>query len=444
MQRFIMDKLIEWKNSKYRKPLILKGVRQVGKTWILKEFGKLYYENVAYFNFDENIEYRQFFEITKDVKRILQNLMLISGEKIEPSKTLIIFDEVQDCPEIINSLKYFYENASEYHIACAGSLLGITLARPSSFPVGKVEFLNIYPMTFSEFLIANGDENLKLYMDSVEDIEKIPDAFYNPLYEKLKMYYITGGMPEPVYMWSKERNIDLTVKSLNNIIEAYERDFTKHPNIKEFPKISMIWKSIPSQLSRENKKFIYKVVKEGARAREYEDALQWLVNANLVSKVYRVSAPKIPLSAYDDLSAFKIYMVDVGILNRLSLLSPTAFGEGNRLFVEFKGALTENFILQSLIPQFEVSPRYWSDNVYEVDFIIQNENDIFPVEVKAEKNTKGRSLFKFKEKYSENIKLRVRFSFDNLTLDGDLLNIPLFMVDHSKKLIEIALKKLNY
>ena len=444
MQRFIMDKLIEWKNSKYRKPLILKGVRQVGKTWILKEFGKLYYENVAYFNFDENIEYRQFFEITKDVKRILQNLMLISGEKIEPSKTLIIFDEVQDCPEVINSLKYFYENASEYHIACAGSLLGITLARPSSFPVGKVEFLNIYPMTFSEFLIANGDENLKLYMDSVEDIEKIPDAFYNPLYEKLKMYYITGGMPEPVYMWSKERNIDLTVKSLNNIIEAYERDFTKHPNIKEFPKISMIWKSIPSQLSRENKKFIYKVVKEGARAREYEDALQWLVDANLVSKVYRVSAPKIPLSAYDDLSAFKIYMVDVGILNRLSLLSPTAFGEGNRLFVEFKGALTENFILQSLIPQFEVSPRYWSDNVYEVDFIIQNENDIFPVEVKAEKNTKGRSLFKFKEKYSENIKLRVRFSFDNLTLDGDLLNIPLFMVDHSKKLIEIALKKLNY
>ena len=444
MKRFIMDKLIEWKNSKYRKPLILKGVRQVGKTWILKEFGKLYYENVAYFNFDENIEYRQFFEITKDVKRILQNLMLISGEKIEPSKTLIIFDEVQDCPEVINSLKYFYENASEYHIACAGSLLGITLARPSSFPVGKVEFLNIYPMTFSEFLIANGDENLKLYMDSVEDIEKIPDAFYNPLYEKLKMYYITGGMPEPVYMWSKERNIDLTVKSLNNIIEAYERDFTKHPNIKEFPKISMIWKSIPSQLSRENKKFIYKVVKEGARAREYEDALQWLVNANLVSKVYRVSAPKIPLSAYDDLSAFKTYMVDVGILNRLSLLSPTAFGEGNRLFVEFKGALTENFILQSLIPQFEVSPRYWSDNVYEVDFIIQNENDIFPVEVKAEKNTKGRSLFKFKEKYSENIKLRVRFSFDNLTLDGDLLNIPLFMVDHSKKLIEIALKKLNY
>lgn len=443
MKRFILEDLVKWKNSKYRKPLILKGVRQVGKTWILKEFGKLYYENTAYFNFDENIEYREFFEKTKDTKRILQNLMLISGEKIEPEKTLIIFDEVQNSPNVINSLKYFCENTPEYHIVCAGSLLGITLAKPSSFPVGKVDFLNIYPMTFSEFLIANGDENLKNYLDSVEDIEKIPEAFYNPLYEKLKMYYITGGMPESVYMWTQERDTELMVKNLNNIIEAYERDFAKHPNIKEFPKISMIWKSIPSQLSRENKKFIYKVVKEGARAREYEDALQWLVDANLVSKIYRSSAPRIPLAAYDDLSAFKIYLVDVGLLNRLSLLSPSAFGEGNRLFTEFKGALTENYILQSLIPQFEVIPRYWSDNVYEVDFIIQNENDVIPVEVKAEKNTKGRSLLKFKEKYSDDVKLRVRFSFDNLTLDGDLLNIPLFMADYSKKLIDIAIKKIK-
>lgn len=441
MKRFIMDDLVKWKDSKYRKPLILKGVRQVGKTWILKEFGRLYYDNVAYFNFDENMEYREFFTTTKDTKRILQNLMLISGEKIEPNSTLIIFDEIQDCPEVINALKYFYENVPEYHIVCAGSLLGIALAKPSSFPVGKIDFLNMVPMNFSEFLIANGDENLKNYLDSVEEIEKIPEAFYNPLYEKLKMYYITGGMPEPVYMWSKERDMELMIRSLNNIIEAYERDFAKHPNTKEFPKISMIWKSLPSQLSRENKKFIYKVVKEGARAREYEDALQWLVNANLVSKVYRISAPRIPLSAYDDLSAFKIYMADVGILNRLSLLSPKVFGEGSRLFTEFKGALTENFILQSLIPQFEVSPRYWSDNIYEVDFVIQHENDIFPIEVKAEKNTKSKSLLKFKEKYSENVKLRVRFSFDNLILDGDLLNIPLFMVDYTKKLIDIVLRK---
>ena len=240
MERFILNDLIKWKNSKYRKPLILKGVRQVGKTWILKEFGNRYYENIAYFNFDENPEYRQFFQTTKDINRILQNLILISGYKIVPEKTLIIFDEVQDAPEVINSLKYFYENAPEYHIACAGSLLGIVLAKPSSFPVGKVDFLNIYPMSFSEFLLANGDENLKLFLDSLNNIENIPDAFFNPLYEKLKMYYITGGMPEAVYMWTQERDIELVRKTLNNILEAYERDFAKYPNIYEFPKISMI------------------------------------------------------------------------------------------------------------------------------------------------------------------------------------------------------------
>lgn len=440
MERLILKDLVEWKNSKYRKPLILKGVRQVGKTWLLKEFGKRYYKNVAYFNFDENVEYRQFFETTKDVRRILQNLTLISGEKIEAGETLIIFDEIQDCPEVINSLKYFYENMPEYHVVCAGSLLGIALAKPSSFPVGKVDFLNIYPMNFSEFLLANGDENLKLFLDSVDKIENIPSAFFNPLCEKMKMYFITGGMPEPVYMWTQERNMELMLKSQNNIIEAYERDFAKHPNIREFPKISMIWKSIPSQLSRENKKFIYKVVKEGARAREYEDALQWLVNASLVSKVYRSSAPGIPVSAYDDLSAFKIYLVDVGLLNRLSLLSPTAFAEGNRLFTEFKGALTENYILQSLINQFEVKPRYWTDNIYEVDFLIQNENDIFPVEVKAGENIRSRSLQKFGEKYNKETKLKIRFSLDNLKLDNDILNIPVFMADYTKKLIEVAME----
>ena len=443
MERFILKELVEWKNSKYRKPLILKGVRQVGKTWILKEFGKKYYKNVAYFNFDENLEYKQFFETTKDVKRILQNLSLISGEKIEAEKTLIIFDEIQDCPDVINSLKYFYENTPEYHVACAGSLLGITLAKPSSFPVGKVDFLNIYPMNFLEFLLANGDKNLKLFMDSVDEIENIPIAFFNPLYEKLKMYFITGGMPEPVYMWTQERSTELMLKSLNNIIEAYEKDFAKHPNIREFPKISMIWKSIPSQLSRENKKFIYKVVKEGARAREYEDALGWLVNADLVSKVYRSTAPKIPISAYDDLSAFKIYLVDVGLLNRLSLLSPAAFGEGNRLFTEFKGALTENYILQSLINQFEVKARYWTDNTHEVDFLIQFENNIFPIEIKAGKNIKSKSLQKFGEKYSEETKLKIRFSLDNLKLDNNVLNILLFMADYTRKLIEIAMKDPN-
>lgn len=441
MERFLLEKLLDWKNSPYRKPLILMGVRQVGKTWLLKEFGRRYYDNTAYFNFDENQEYKEFFETTKDVSRIVQNLTMVSGQKIVPEKTLIIFDEVQDCPNVINSMKYFYENAPYYHIACAGSLLGLALARPSSFPVGKVNYMRVNPMTFSEFLYANGDKSLAQYMKSVDMIEPIPDAFFNPLCEKLKMYYVTGGMPEPVLMWTKERDVSAMQDALIDIINAYERDFSKYPDTSEFPKISLIWKSIPSQLSRENKKFIYKIVKEGARAREYEDALEWLVDARLVHKVYRSSAPRLPLSAYDNLSAFKIYLVDVGLLRWLSQLSPSAFGEGNRLFTEFKGAFSENFILQTLINQFEVFPRYWSQNnpPYEVDFLIQRENDIFPIEVKAETNIASQSLKKYKELFPDSVRLRIRFSLNNLKLDDDVLNIPLFMADETNRLIEIAL-----
>ncbi len=441
MERLIMKQLYAWKSSPYRKPLILKGVRQVGKTWVLKEFGRKYYENTAYFNFDENEEYKQFFETAKDVDRILQNLMLASNQKISPEKTLIIFDEVQDCPKVINSMKYFCENAPEYHIACAGALLGITLSKPASFPVGKVNFMQIDPMTFAEFLLANGDENLAAYLNTIDRVEPLPDAFFNPLYEKLKMYFVTGGMPESVLMWTKARDVAAMQNVLSDIIEAYERDFAKHPNISEFPKISMIWKSVPSQLARENKKFLYRVVKEGARAREYEDALQWLVDARLVHKVYRSTAPGLPVSAYDDLSAFKIYLVDVGILRRLAMLAPTAFGEGNRLFTEFKGALSENYVLQTLLTQFEVFPRYWSQNnpPYEVDFLIQRDNDIFPVEVKSETNTASRSLKKFKELFGDKVKLRIRFSLDNLKLDGDMLNIPFFMADQADRMIGLAL-----
>jgi Archaeal ATPase. len=443
MERYIINDLLKWKNSKYRKPLIVKGVRQVGKTWILKEFGKQHYESTAYFNFDENEEYKQFFETTKDVERILQNLTLASSQKISPESTLIIFDEVQDCPKVINSMKYFCENAPQYHIICAGSLLGLALSKPSSFPVGKVDFLQVNPMTLSEFLLANGDANLVQYMESIDSFNPIPDAFFNPLCEKLKMYYVTGGMPEPVLMWTAERDVDAMQTALSGIIGAYERDFGKHPEVKEFPKISMIWKSVPSQLARENKKFIYKVVKSGARAREYEDALQWLVDASLISKIYRSTAPGLPISAYDDLSAFKIYLVDVGILRRLAQLAPTAFGEGNRLFTEFKGALSENYVLQALLNRFEVTPRYWAQTnpPCEVDFLIQRENDIFPVEVKSEVNIESISLKKYKEKFSEQTKLRIRFSLSNLRLDGDLLNIPLFLAEHTDKLISLALEK---
>lgn len=444
MERFIMQDLLRWKNSKHRKPLILKGVRQVGKTWLLKEFARHYYKNLAYFNFDEHPEYKQFFENTKDVERILQNLMMASGQIInpkEPGTTLIVFDEIQECPNALNTLKYFCENTPHYHVACAGSLLGIALSKPASFPVGKVDFLEIGPMTFTEFLTANGDGNLVSYLDGLARIEPIPDAFFNPLYEKLKMYFVTGGMPESVRSWTEERDVELVQQVLANILGAYERDFAKHPDPKDFPRISLIWKSLPSQLARENKKFIYKAVKEGARAREYEEALQWLCDASLAYKIYRSSAPGLPFSAYDDLAAFKLYLVDVGLLRRLSLLAPSAFGEGNRLFVEFKGALSENYVLQALRNQLEAMPRYWTmDNPrHEVDFLIQRENEIIPVEVKSETNVESRSLKKFKEKYGDKVKLRVRFSLNNLRLDGDLLNIPLFITDYADKLIGMAL-----
>jgi hypothetical protein len=391
------------------------------------------------------MEYKQFFESTKDVDRILQNLMLASSQKIIPEKTLIIFDEVQDCPNVINSMKYFQENAPQYHIACAGSLLGIALAKPSSFPVGKVNFMQMDPMTFTEFLLANGDENLVRYLATINIIEPIPDAFFNPLYEKLKMYYVTGGMPESVLMWTEARDVGAIQGALSGIIGTYERDFGKHPDVTQFPKISMLWKSVPSQLARENKKFLYRLIREGARAREYEDALQWLVEAGLVHKVSRSSAPGLPISAYDDLSAFKIYLADVGLLRRLALLAPTAFNEGNRLFTEFKGALSENYVLQALTTQFEAAPRYWTqiNPPYEVDFLIQRENDIIPVEVKAETNTTSRSLKKFKELFGDKVKLRVRFSLDNLKLDDDMLNIPLFLADQADRIIGMALEQLG-
>lgn len=446
MERLVMSNLVEWKNSKYRKPLLLKGVRQVGKTWILKEFAKRHYKNIAYFNFDENPEYKQFFENTKDVDRILQNLLLASGERLtwdSPQDTLIVFDEIQECPNAINTLKYFSENTPHYHVACAGSLLGIALSKPVSFPVGKVDFLEIQPMTFTEFLMANGDENLVAYSNSLKSIEPVPEAFFNPLYEKLKMYFVTGGMPESVRSWTQDRDIDLVQRVLSNILGAYERDFAKHPNPTDFPKISLIWKSIPSQLARENNKFLYSAVKEGARARDYENALEWLCNANLAHKIYRSTAPGLPISAYDDLSAYKLYMVDVGLLRRLSLLAPSAFGEGNRLFVEFKGALSENYVLQALKNQFEATPRYWAviNPKYEVDFITQRENDVFPMEVKSEANVESKSLKKYKEKYGDKVKLRIRFSLNNLRLDDDLLNIPLFLADYTDKLIGMALEQ---
>ena len=432
MQRFILKKLIEWKESKYRKPLILKGARQVGKTYILKQFGKENYEDVAYFNFDHDEDLYNLFENTKDPKRILEQLVFIYGKAIIPGKTLIIFDEIQECPNALNSLKYFYEEANEYHIACAGSLLGIRLSH-TSFPVGKVDFFNMYPMTFSEFLIADNAQKLVDYMDSLEKIEKIPDIFFNQLEEKLKAYFIIGGMPEAVSAWVNEKDMELVNKIQDNILSAYESDFSKHTQDSEANKISLIWNSVPSQLAKENKKFLYQVVKEGARAREYENALNWLNDANLIYKIYNVTKTDFPLKAYNDLSAFKIYMNDVGLLRKMSNLDSKIVVEGDKLFEEFKGAFTENYVLNMLISTLNSVPNYYTFDRNEIDFIIQYKNNIVPIEVKANKSTNNTSLTKYNEKF--NNELSVRFSMNNLSKDGKILNIPLFLIEYVEKFI---------
>ena len=432
MKRFILDRLIKWKESKYRKPLILKGARQIGKTYILKQFGEENYEGVAYFNFDHDEDLYNLFNNTKDPKRILEQLSFIYGKAILPEKTLIIFDEIQECPNALNSLKYFQEEANEYHIVCAGSLLGIRLSH-TSFPVGKVEFLNMYPMTFSEFLIADNCENLVEYMKSIKEVENIPDIFFNQLEEKLKAYFIIGGMPEAVNVWVKEKDMELVNTVQENILKAYESDFSKHTQNSEANKISLILNSIPSQLAKENKKFLYQTIKEGARAREYENSLNWLNDANLIYKVYNVTKTDFPLKAYNDLNSFKIYMNDVGLLRRMSNLDSRIVVEGDKLFEEFKGAFTENYVLNMLCIIFDVVPNYFTFDRHEIDFVIQYRNNIIPIEVKADKSNNNISLTRYNEKFNND--LSIRFSMNNLKKDGKIINIPLFLIEYIEKFI---------
>lgn len=440
MERKILNDLCTWKNSKRRKPLILKGARQIGKTWALQEFGKKYFTNCIYINFERQEEYKQFFQTTKDVNRIIKNLSMASGKKITKN-TLIIFDEIQACEEALNSLKYFCEEAPQYYVVSAGSLLGLRLSQ--GFPVGKVDFLEMGPMTFEEFLLANDDKNLLDYLNSIDEISAIPDAFFNPLVEKLKMYFITGGMPEAVLIWTQDKDVMSADKVLADILMSYESDFGKHADKFDVHKIGLIWDSLPSQLAKENKKFLYSAIKEGARAREYENALNWLNSADMVRKVYRISKPGLPLSAYDDLSAFKIYMGDVGLLRKHSHLATSAFAENNRLFTEFKGALTENFVLQCISRQFEVKPRYWANTQYEVDFVVQRENDIIPLEVKAGENVRAKSIKNYYKLYESETPIIVRLSLRNLSLDGNILNVPLFLADKLNTIIGIALKQMR-
>ena len=439
IKRRALEQLAEWKIKSSRKPLLLTGIRQVGKTWLLKHFGKKYFDDTAYFNFERQEELGQFFRTTRDPRRIIDNLSLVHGRAIQPQNTLIIFDEIQESGEALNSLKYFCEEASEYAVACAGSLLGVALGHDKSFPVGKVNFLQVYPVTFSEFLSEEAPD-LYGYLEQIDKPEPIPEIFFNPLCEKLKMYFISGGMPEAVATLLGARDTNATQAVLQSVISSYQLDFSKHVEKKDIPKINYIWNSLPSQLARENKKFLYQTVRPGARAREYEDALLWLSNAGLVTKVYCSEKPGIPLTAYDDLTAFKVYLPDVGVLRRLSLLDPVAFSEGNRMFTEFKGALTENYILSGLTGQFEPIPRYWrSGNKAEVDFLIQYRNQVIPVEVKSDENIRSKSLAYYKKEYTPG--LSVRFSLRNLKKDEGLINIPLFMVDYARKIIDKAFDK---
>ena len=436
MKRLIMEDLIAWKQSARRKPLVLRGARQVGKTWVLEEFGKTFPDGYVKFDFDKEPEYAQFFQSTKDVRRILKNLSMASGQRIT-ADTLIIFDEIQACEEALNSLKYFKEDAPEYYIVSAGSLLGLQLS--SGFPVGQVDFLTLKPMSFTEFLMADAAENYVDYLASGDEFREIPNAFFEPLAEKLKHYFITGGMPESVRVWSEEHDPKAVDQVLSDIIYSYESDFGKHAPAEDVPKIRYIWQSLPSQLARENKKFLYSVVRPGARAREYENALNWLKDADIVSKVTRITKPGLPLSAYDDLSAFKIFAVDVGLLRRLSFLPVTAFAENNRLFTEFKGALTENFVHQSLASGFEVPARYWADATHEVDFILQRGADIIPIEAKAGENNRATSVKYYAKEYVKETPVIVRLSLRNLSYDGKVLNIPLFMIDQLDRLLGLVL-----
>lgn len=432
MKRFITEKLVKWKESKDRKPLILRGARQVGKTFILKEFGEKYYDTVAYFNFDHDDGLSSLFSNTKDPKRILEQLTLINGKKINPETTLIIFDEIQECPDALNSLKYFKEETPLYHIVCAGSLLGIRLSK-ISFPVGKVEFLDMYPMTFSEFLIADDLENLVTLMNETKEIKAFPKMFEDMLIEKLKTYYIVGGMPEVVYSWVNDKDIEKVNKIQKDILDSYENDFSKHVDSKEANKISLIWNGIPSQLARENKKFVYQVIKEGARAREYEGALNWLNDANLITKCYLVSKCSFPLKAYNDLSSYKIYMNDVGLLRRMSNLDSKIILEGNKLFEEFKGSFTENYVANALNYLLNESPNYYTFNRNEIDFVIQKNNKVIPIEVKSDKSTNHNSLTKYNNMNDNEISFR--FSLNNLNKDGKIINVPLYFLEYIDNII---------
>lgn len=430
MKRRAIQSLIRWKNSEERKPMVLKGARQVGKTWLMKEFGQSFYDRFVYFNFDEEDDLKSIFETNKNPHRIIELLSMIQGVKIEPETTLIIFDEIQECPEALNTLKYFREKANEYHVIAAGSLLGTLLAKPKSYPVGMVNLLNIDPLTFDEFLEAVNPA-LYAYYESIQKEQPIEEIFHNRLLEELGSYLIIGGMPECVSSWVKYRDPSRVSQIQRELLEVYENDFSKHNGKVNSGRILMVFRSIVSQLAKANEKFMYGAVREGARARDFEEAIEWLVSAGMLNRVYNVSKPEHPLSAFDRLDQFKLFLFDTGLLKQMAGIDNSAILL--KTDYQFKGPLTENYVLQQLHGQFEVEPRYYADKNSEIDFVLQNGMEIIPVEAKGGEDKSAPS---FKKYIAERQPAHaLRFSRRGYRKDGLITNLPLYLARKTRELL---------
>ena len=432
MYKTAIEKLFKWKESKNRKPLVIEGARQVGKTWLMNEFGKQAYKDVFYINFDSNSIMKDLFSIDLNIERIIMGLELYVGRKIDPSNSLLIFDEIQEVPRALSSLIYFYENAPQYHIVCAGSLLGIALHENTSFPVGKVDFLKLYPLSFKEFLISTHN---KQYADLLEAGDFKTITIFKQVYiDALKQYYYVGGMPEVVQNFIDNKDFNEVRNIQKQILFAYEQDFSKHAPLEVVPKIRMIWNNIPSQLAKENKKFIYGLLKDGARAKDYEVAIMWLIDCGLIHKVTRINGAGVPLCTYEDLKAFKLFMLDIGLLGCMAGLNQKTLLEGNNLFIEFKGALSEQYVCQQLKTIENLDIHYYTNDRgnCEVEFVADLKNNIIPIEVKAETNLKAKSLKTYCDKYKP--KTAIRSSMADYKKEEWFINLPLHAIETIDKI----------
>lgn len=438
IKRTITQDLIAWKDSPDRKPLLIKGARQIGKTWVLEHFGKQHFEYYTKFDFDRQPELKSVFQTTKEPERIIKELSVYSDQPIIAGKTLIIFDEIQECEDAFNSLKYFYEEAPQYHIIAAGSLLGVAVRhRRMTVPVGKVKILRMYPISFSEFLNAS-DPKTYDYINSLTTISHLPEIILNKLLSEYRRYTVCGGMPEATVAMLQNNGLNQTDSILQDILDLYEMDFAKYAEPKEIPRIRAIWHSLPAQLSKENKKFKYNTIRSGARSKDYEDALLWLEEAGIIYRIYSISKPGIPLTAYQQNDIFKAYASDCGLLRRLARLPATIITDPVANFTEFRGALAENVVLQSLLPALNGEmPFYWtSQGKAEIEFVCQLGQDVVPIEVKASGNIGGKSLSAYNDKFSP--RLRIRFSSLNLQYNGGLLSCPSPMADWISRLASIC------